>query len=191
MNKMVLMLGVGLLSVMASISEGAAPEQQNSGKLQYEEKFEFSLPKDLAPADWKMVHRYAPDAGTFVIEYIPSNQTLSNWSEMVTLQYFSYRFLKSDSKPVHQWVNRIKDSLEKEYGNVNWKVLDKTSNSMTVEWKFPFGLGGNPPEYDIMKFVTTDKGLHQISYASKVKNLDPERRQKWVDFIINAQVVNK
>lgn len=189
MNKILSTLFFGGLALTPFHSEGAVPASKKFSNSQYDQAFEFVIPKDLSPVGWKVAHRYDNGKGNFVIEYIPSGETLENWSEMITVQYFSYAFLKSGPSSAGQFANKIRLTIEKQYNNVNWKVLDKTPESITVEWKFPHGVGGHPPEYDIMKMVTTDKGLHQISYATRVTKMDPEQRLKWIDFIKGANVV--
>ena len=87
-------------------------------------------------AKWKEISRYVTEKEG-MIECIPPDQQIANWSELICIQYFDKSSIKNQaSTSVHDIVELFRKSTLAAYpGNkVTWNLIEKNKSDVIYEW---------------------------------------------------------
>lgn len=150
----------------------AAGEEQNS--------WDEVLPTDFDGRDW-VPGWQNKNADCYTLELVPQGQTVENWQEIVTLQFFPE--LQSNATP-HQMMDVFLSRMQK-YGAVS-KVISETKDGIIFEWEIK-----QPPQlaqYELDKIAVGQKGLHFLHYATKNPN---QKHEIWLKNFQNAKIMRK
>lgn len=130
-------------------------------------------------AGWKQ--GYAVNkSGVTLIEYIPANESIENWSRIFTIQ-----FLQGMRESTSTTAKTLRSIMLKNCPNTQWEVITEESLSVTYERKTLACKGGD--EYEIARLLKGNDGIHRISYTAK--NPIPEaERNKWLKALAEAYV---
>lgn len=138
------------------------------------------------PADnkgWKV--GYVHDAGWgkgSIVEYIPENEAISNWSKLLTIQ-----FLEGNKDDPEQFMNKLRVQMQGRCANLTWNVLHKNSDSILYEWVLR-GCKPHSNQHEIAKLLKGNDGLHRISYTQKDSQLSEDTRSRWVKWFTEAYI---
>jgi len=130
---------------------------------------------------WKIGHQEREKfTNSSIREFIPANETIQNWSKMISIQYISGR---KDNPEV--FMNALKSRMEQQCKNTTWKTISKDKNSILYEWKIS-NCSPNSDQHEIARLFLGNDGLHRAAYTEKVKTMPNEIQKEWVNKLSNA-----
>jgi len=118
--------------------------------------------------------------GLTLIEFIPSNESIDNWSRIFTIQ-----FLEGLRDSTSATINKLRSTMLTNCPNTNWDVIAEENSSITYERATLDCKGGN--EYEIARLLKGNDGIHRISYTSK-SLISETDRIKWLKAFTDAYV---
>lgn len=125
------------------------------------------------------------NAGYFITEAVPKGQTVHNWKEMITMQYYSK---KADNRSISKHLQDKKQVLTKVCPDIDFKVLSETETEAVYKWSVA-NCKGHQDQFELAKFIKTEHGVHRVAYAQKSKTQDKAEHDKWLKIIKAAYVV--
>lgn len=150
------------------------------------ETFLLNLPNNESQ-NWKEISRYISAKETMV-ESIPCDQTAENWSELIAFQFFRMR---GEGKSIDDIIYNIRETILSAYpeGKVTWNIIEKNKNDIIYEWALHEQYNNVPPQHEIARGISTEKGLHRIGFTLKNKEMTPDIREKWVKLLRESALV--
>jgi hypothetical protein len=133
-------------------------------------------------ANWKEIARCVTEKEG-MIEYIPSDQQIANWSELICIQYFDKSSMKRKaSNSIEDTMELFREStLASNAGNkVTWRLIEKNKSDAIYEWILHKSFKNIPPEHEVARAFLTDTGLHRIGFTRKNKEMSPEERERCI-----------
>ena len=118
--------------------------------------------------------------GVTLIEYIPTNESIDNWSRIFTIQ-----FLEGMRDSTSSTVKTLQSIMLGNCSNTKWDVITEESLSVTYERSTLNCKGGN--EYEVARLLKGNDGIHRISYTAKSPIPETERN-KWLKAFSEAYV---
>ena len=132
-------------------------------------------------AGWKVGHGTNRSEATFV-EFIPSGETISNWSRMFTIQ-----FLEGARDAPRDFMSKLQAQMAKRCPATRWTVVSDDSSSITYQWSIS-DCSGHPDQIEIARVLKGNDGLHRISYVRKASTFEPTERESWTGAFAKAYV---
>jgi len=130
---------------------------------------------------WKIrfqkIERFSNDS---IREFIPENESINNWSKMITVQFKSGR---KDSPKL--FMETLKISMEKQCKNTIWKIIKKNNNSILYEWRIS-NCEHHSDQHEIARLLRGNDGLHRTAYTEKIKEISTMKRQEWIEKFTNT-----
>jgi hypothetical protein len=126
-----------------------------------------------------------------IIERIPSDQTLENWTSLISIQYMA---LPSDNKLPPEALEEIVDLIRKvstsKYPSnmVTWNIIEKNKNDIIYEWILSEPYKNIPPQHEITRAFITKRGFHRVGIARKNMKMSQEERGYWVKQLKESSV---
>lgn len=131
--------------------------------------------------DWKVGYQHIEKfSNDNISEYIPYDESIKNWSKMVTVQFKSGR--KDDPQV---FMNDLKNKMIKRCENLVWDVIKKEKNSVLYEWRIK-ECSPHSDQHEIAKLILGNDGLHRVAYTEKVQNISPKKRAEWIYKLTNT-----
>lgn len=130
---------------------------------------------------WKIGHG-TNKPGTTLVEFIPNDQVISNWSRLFTIQ-----FLEGARESPVSVMTTLQSQMRLRCPNSQWSVLSQDASSVTYEWSIS-GCGGQADQHEIARLLKGNEGVHRIAYTQKTVRLEPAEREKWLSAFSNAFV---
>lgn len=134
---------------------------------------------------WRTIHK-AIMKQEGIIENIPSDQKVEEWTEMLTAQYYGgYKTERSELLDIV--IENLKNESLKDHakGEVSWNLLEKGKNDFIYERLQCKALHDAPPEYEISRIILSKGGIHRISYTKRKEKISSEEKQKWHERLKN------
>lgn len=129
-------------------------------------------------ANWKEINRFLTEKEG-MIEYIPSDQRIANWSDLISIQYFDKSSLqKKAGNSIKDAVEFIKESILSSYPEdiVTWRFIQNNTSDIIYEWILHKPFKGVPAQHEVAHAFLTDTGLHRIGFTKKNKEMTFEER---------------
>jgi hypothetical protein len=118
--------------------------------------------------------------GVTLIEYIPVNETIDNWTRIFTIQ-----FLEGIRDSTSTTVKKLQSTMLGNCPNTKWDVIAEKNLSVTYERETLACKGGN--EYEIARLLKGNDGIHRISYTAR-NPISEAERNKWLKAFSEAYV---
>ena len=137
---------------------------------------------DESMKGWKELTKRV-SATEVIAEWIPSNQTEKNWSELIAIQYLGKSILNQKGRnSVEKMVDQIRKTTTSAYpGNkVTWKTIYKTKNAIIYEWILHNQYKDIPPQNEIALARLTENGFHRVGFTRKNCEMDVLEKEKWI-----------
>lgn len=137
--------------------------------------------------EWKELSRMVTQPECMV-EYIPSDQKVGQWSELIALQYFSKsRLSRRETSSIDEVVALIKDSTFKAYPGkkVTWTIIERNATDIIYEWILHTPYKKIPPQHELVRIFMRDEGIHRIGFTRQHDPMSPDERDKWIDILKN------
>jgi len=149
------------------------------------ETFVLYLPQEEG-VKWKRAHQSVhPDASFAVCEYIPKDQEITDWNQMISITYS-----KDTKHSIPELLEITKDQVFEAHRRslVKWSVLRANEDEAVYEWSLPQGHYRIPPQVHLVRLVKTNSGIHTLVYSEKGPKLDSGSRQDWLDYFSLGKV---
>jgi hypothetical protein len=133
-------------------------------------------------ANWKEIARYVTKKEG-LIEYIPSDQQIANWSELICIQYFDKSFMKKkSSNSIEDVMELFRETILASYpGNkVTCRLIEKNKSDAIYEWILHKPFKNIPPEHEVARAFFTDTGLYRIGFTQKNKKMSSKDRDRCI-----------
>lgn len=118
-------------------------------------------------------------------EYILNGETVENWSELVTVQFFPG--LNKSTNPDIFEANQ-KMNLSFVCPSVKWESLYQSADERIWKWSIT-GCQGQPDQSEIARLKRTDEGFHIWHYAIKKSPIPSEKEKTWLDKLKAIEVI--
>jgi hypothetical protein len=121
-----------------------------------------------------------------VIEYVLPGETVTNWSELVTSQFIG----DMDRFDPEQWLTMFTESMAEKYTTFKWKRYSVKDGSVLFEWQHQ---GGSqwPAQHEVKRVVKQGRTVYILAYVKKTSKLDDTKREKWIDLLKEATIVQQ
>ncbi|MBI3610959.1 MAG: hypothetical protein HY204_09705 [Nitrospirae bacterium] len=155
------------------------------------EHMTFSFKRPVPGKEWKIGYQQELKDQYFIVEYIPSDETLNNWTKMVTIQNFG---LKTRGQPTaysgktpEELMSDLKEKMEKRCSNTVWNVIEHGQNDVLYEWRIE-NCSPEPDQHEVARIFDGKWNRFRVAYVSKVKKLPDEERAEWIDNLKKARI---
>lgn len=161
-------------------------------------KFEWSYPETISlPLQQRDRWQWGSERKDFdesIIESVPRGQSLNNWREIITFQYYSSqrrRFTKfGDMTSVSARLKEKQWVLNLVCPNSTLQVLREDPDEAIYTWSTN-GCKGHEPQFEFARFVRTRNGIHRIAYAKKATEFTDDEKHRWLKTINAATIIQK
>jgi hypothetical protein len=116
-------------------------------------------------------------------EFVPKGQTVEDWKELVTLQF--YPGLQNRSSA--DFMNAFISKLQSDEPLAKAEMISSSPDDTLMEWNV-LGSKENADQFELDRVIRGKQGLHMIHYAVKTSSLSPEERSKWLNFLRTARL---
>jgi hypothetical protein len=130
---------------------------------------------------WKIGHG-TNRANATLLEFIPSEETISSWSRMFTIQ-----FLEGARDAPRDFARVLQAQATSRCSNTRWNVLSEDASSITYQWSIS-DCPGHVDETEIARLLKGNDGLHRIAYVRKGPTLEASEQAKWLEAFSKAYV---
>lgn len=126
--------------------------------------------------NWKLGWSQNVGEGVFE-EYVLDGETVQNWSELVTIQFFPG--MQLDTNPdIFEGVHR--SDLTRTCPDIQWKSVYQTPDERMWQWSIQ-GCPGQPDQSEIARLVRTKNGFHIFHYATKKSPMPEDTNKVWAE----------
>jgi len=154
----------------------------------FQELYIVNLPDD-ARITWK-IGAYQKKNCEYIFEYIPLNEEIGSWSQILTVSFVSNQTLNEESKTALGAMASMKRKLANYFDDrFELNVLQRAENDVVYESFIP-GDENLGAEFDIVRLIKTSNGLHRISYARKGVDIEEDEKRKFLRIIQGASLIN-
>ena len=124
---------------------------------------------------WVLAYQSAALNGVIIEEYTPYGQSVHDWHEMFTWQYFPEWPNQSSPREIMDGLKRFRMSRNPK---TEWKIITQTYDSIVYEWSVrdESVIG----EYsEIARIAVGADGIHIFRYARKSASISLHERREW------------
>lgn len=144
--------------------EGAAPEEQ--------------VVVTFDQRKWHVGYN-AEKGGQQLKEFVLPEETVNNWTELVTVQSFL-----GAQQTAEELVLGMKQQLN-ECPKAMWKIIQGDKDEFLYEWQ-TVDCPGWDNQYEVSKIIKGRTAIHRIAYANRKLPIPEETRGLWIDLIGKA-----
>ncbi len=119
--------------------------------------------------------------GQRIKEFVLPEETLDNWTELVTVQSFPGAEKRMTAKEA---ALRMKQQLN-ECPNAMWRIIQGGDDELLYEWQ-TVDCPGWDNQYEVSKLVRGQTAIHRVAYANRKLPIAEETRRQWSDLIGKA-----
>lgn len=123
--------------------------------------------------------------GAVYEEYVLDGETVENWSELVTIQFFPG--LNKQTNPDIFEAGQ-KTNLSSVCPSIIWEPLYQSDNERIWKWSIS-GCSGQQDQSEIARLIKTDGGFHVWHYAIKKSSIPLEKEKVWLEKLKAIEVV--
>ena len=125
---------------------------------------------------WKLGWSAPPSASMLMQEFVLDGETVENWTELVTVQFFP-GMQKIVSQEV--FIAGQKLQLLKLCPSLVWNNIRVSDRDSMYEWSVK-GCSGIKDQSEIARVARTDEGIHVWHYAVKKEEIPIATREEWI-----------
>jgi hypothetical protein len=117
------------------------------------------------------------------IFYTPQGQSIQNWTELITLQFYP-NYKKTSAK---EFMSHYLGHLRQSEPTVKSKYISNSPNSAIIEWSISKSRHC-PNQCGLDRALRGPQGLHVIHYAIKTNKWSETERKKWLNIINRTKI---
>ena len=149
---------------------------------------DFSSPDNekgllLEGRTWKLGHRQERQ-GNFIYEFVQENETVENWTELITIQGFA------NAIPAKHFARRLEQSLRREVkGELTWNILEEKVEGTKSGMIYEFIVLNDPREddqHEVGVIYSDPEGLYVFHYVTKKAPMSEPEKLKWINILRNG-----
>ena len=125
------------------------------------------------------------DANQFITEATPKGQSVNNWKELITLQYYSKA---TDNYSITQHLKEKESLLTGACPDINFNLLSESGTEAVYQWSIS-NCKGQDDQFEVARYIKTDNGIHRVSYSQKNSSPTQKDYDKWLYIIKDARVI--
>ncbi|WP_419418870.1 hypothetical protein ACNVED_09965 [Legionella sp. D16C41] len=110
------------------------------------------------------------------IEYIPSDENINNWHELITTQYIPKSIKEITPK---EYLDITLNSFKRE--ELNPKIIIHEQTPQEIIFEFQLSSPANLVQDELQKITQTPKGLYILHYVIKKSDMGENNRQMWLN----------
>lgn len=118
-----------------------------------------------------------------IVERIPDGQTLDNWAEMITIQFF-----EGERRTPQDFVTGLESQMKQRCPSVEWSVIETDRTGVLYEWRLD-RCSEQQDQHELSRLLRGNDGLHRIAYVEKVRRLSNDTRDTWIANLRSAYLV--
>lgn len=123
-----------------------------------------------------------------LIEIVPEDETVHNWTKIFSVQNFPLRMVPQ--KTLEAFMNDVKKIIERDCPNVVWNVIQRGQNDILYEWRIE-NCSKDPDQHEVSRIIDGKWNRWHIAYASRIKKLPEEERDAWIKILAEAKIVEE
>lgn len=132
---------------------------------------------------WKLGHRQERQ-GNFILEFVQENESVENWTEMITIQGFA------NPIPARQFARSLEQSLRREVkGELTWNILENKVEGTKSEVIYEFIVRNDPREddqHEVGVVYSDPERLFVFHYVTKNSPMSEPGKLKWINILRNG-----
>ena len=121
-------------------------------------------------------------AGRTIAEFIPTSETMRNWTRMFTIQ-----FLEGERNSPAAVMKTLQAQMLSRCPEAKWVVGSEDGVSITYEWAIA-NCPGQANQHEIARLLKGNDGVHRIAYVRKISELESDERERWLKWFAAAYV---
>jgi uncharacterized protein YihD (DUF1040 family) len=142
---------------------------------------------------WTLGNQAMTPGGATIEEYTPPGQTVLDWRELFTWQYFPNWPGQATPRAIMDDLKRIRVSQNPK---TEWKIITTTKDSIIYEWKvrksghdeYVPGIGDY---YEIARIVLGTDGIYIFRYTTKKADFSLHDRREWARTLKKIELISK
>jgi len=144
--------------------------------------------EDKLNRKWQIVKRVLSD-NKATVEYIPADQDLPDWSDLLTIQYAGE--ITSNNSSIDALIDRSREEVihHPQGREINWNVLSKTKSDAIYEWTLDTPSKNIRSQHEISRIILTKNGMHRISFTKKNETMNDDEKRMWMHILENTPLV--
>jgi hypothetical protein len=137
---------------------------------------------------WKVGYYDVKKGSPTLIEWIPSQEDIAKWSQLIQFQFFSFENNSLNPFNAEQFTQNFFKILKEQFPNIQTKIIEQSDNSVLLEWNLPSESNGEPPQIEIARIISTKNGLHRIAFTIKGTTIDSKTKEEWINRLKNITI---
>jgi len=147
----------------------------------------LAFPLDMK--DWQVGHSVG-NRSERTTEFVLKGEKIDNWTKLVTMQTFKKSAVSAES--VETTVNKKAKQLSAQCPETVWNVIERGPNTNSILYEFRAqNCPPNADQHEIARILDGKYNRFRIAYAAKVKALPPAERDKWIQLLSKASIVDQ
>jgi hypothetical protein len=141
-----------------------------------------SLPFGVDNKDWEIGWSNKTERSA-MYEFVPKGQTVQNWKELVTLQFYP----GMQDRSAADFMKSFLALLQSDEPLAKAEMISSSPDDTMMEWNV-LGSKQNADQFELDRVIRGKQGLHMIHYAVKTSSFSSADRSKWLNFLRSAKL---
>ena len=124
---------------------------------------------------------FGPGDG-YIREFVPKGESINSWSKLLSIE-----FMEGVSSTPTQWTKNFAEKRITQCPNTDYSVIESDSHNIYYSFSFPACMG-HEKQSEISRVIAGNDGLHRLSFSVKGRELTPEEKNVWLNFLRDAYV---
>lgn len=135
---------------------------------------------DFDDREWALGNQGGAD-GHFVREYVLKDETVTNWSALITSQHWS-----ESANPLFV-MQKMMLKIARDCPSTQMRIIDQSAETVLFEW-WHRGAGPHPAQHEIRLITSTNRGTHALAFTEKGLGMEAIRRERWIGLLRAAKL---
>jgi len=121
--------------------------------------------------------------GEKLVEFVPTEESISNWSRMFTIQ-----FLEGTRDSPQKVMEALQARMRAHCRDAQWATISQNASSVTYQWSVS-NCAGQMDQIEIARLLSGNDGVHRIAFVRKGLDFAPGEKEKWLEAFSKAYVL--
>ncbi len=136
---------------------------------------------------WKLgSQNYNQEKKATMKMFVPEDQTVESWYELMTLQFFEGL---QEKLTIDQFLQKMQGGLKAACPSLKWNTISQEQGEAVYMWSIK-GCQSQPDQTEITRVVAGREGMHIWHYAAKDPDLELGKQKEWVDRLNQFRLKN-
>ena len=143
------------------------------------------IPKEELSKNWIEAYKVLAPNGAWVLEYIPKNEDINSWSQLIQIQFLPQSLYGNHALPASVFAKAFSDSLKEKFPSVTSTVTAQHDNNVLIEWSLPKDENGEKAQHELAEIISTPEGIYRVAFTKKGSMMEADLKKVWVDRLSN------